>query len=325
MGKWFSKWLKRIDWNRLTQWTANKFFLSVSISLTISFFNGMTQDLIFRRIMPVMVTFIENLAQNILSRGRYYLKLGKVTGDKAAKTMARLMIFLYAWYLLVFGFFSGLAYFVSTVKVTEKTIVQKEMAQKITLEEWKLNMGIAEALTGHLKTESETGYGSRSQTVMSELGKAKQELQRLRDSLDVTEPVTFQDIDQFQAVAEVFGWPGNVFKIFIFGTLVAFNYIGLILTNPDYKPVTKRNERGAPTDTEEPVTRLVTQDVTPGPVAVTPAVPVTEYSTCPVCNSKFPAVPNKEYCDEACKQKAYRLRKKQRKENNDGQDNGNDS
>lgn len=314
------KWLKKTDWKR---WVANKFFLTISISLTISFFLGMTEDLIFRRIMPVMVAFIESLAQNILSRGRYYWRVWKEVGDRAARRTAWIMIFLYVWYLSVFGFFSGMAYFVTTVKVTEKTIVQKEMAQKITLEEWKLNMGIAEALTGHLKTESETGYGSRSQTVMSELGKAKQELQRLRDSLDVTESVTIQDIDQFQAVAEVFGWPGNVFKIFIFGTLVAFNYIGLILTNPDYKPVTKRNERGAPT--EEPVTRLVTQDVTPGPVAVTPAVPVTEYSTCPVCNSKFPAVPNKEYCDEACKQKAYRLRKKQRKENNDGRDNGNDS
>lgn len=323
MGKWFSKWLKRIDWNRLTQWTANKFFLSVSISLTISFFLGMTEDLIFRRIMPVMVTVIESQAQNILSRGRYYRKVWKETRDKAARRMSWIMIFLYVWYLSVFGFFSGMAYFITTLKATEKTIAQQEMLERITLQEWEVNIGIAQALTGHLETESETGYGFRSQSAMSELNKTKEELQRLKDSLAVTEPVTFQDIDQFQAVAEVFGWPGNVFKIFIFGTLVAFNYIGLILTNPDYKPVTKRNERGAPT--EEPVTRLVTQDVTPGPVAVTPAVPVTEYSTCPVCNSKFPAVPNKEYCDEACKQKAYRLRKKQRKENNDGRDNGNDS
>ena len=301
-----------IDWKRVSRWTANKFFLAISISLTISFFLGMTEDLIFQRIMPVMVAFIENLAQNILSRGRYYRRVWKEVGDRAARRTAWIMIFLYVWYLSVFGFFSGMAYFVTTIKATEKTIAQQELMEKITLEEWEVNIGIVQALTEHLVTESKTGYGTKSETVTAELKNTKEELQQLKESLAVTEPVTIRDIDQFQAVGEVFGWPGNIFKIFIFGTLVAFNFIGLILTNSDYKPVTERYEgkQLSVTSAASAVTPPVTQNVTPKPAAVTKR----KQSICPICDTKFPYVPGKEYCDEACKQKAYRLRKKKRKE-----------
>lgn len=258
---------------------ANKYFLAMSISLSVNFFWGMSDDRVFRVLVTIGIIAVESLAQYILSLARWAIKSRK-------KALAGILLFLYAWYFVVFGFFSGVSYFVSTIAREEKTLARQEFLETAQQDLWRVNIKLTEAYAGHLETEKATGYGRRSQAATEEIKNLKKELGKILEEAEekTEEPPA---VNQFDEVARVFSLSPHTFKIFIYGTLVVFIFVGLILTNPDLK---------------RPVTLGVTQGVTPVTGDVT--------TRCQGCNKVLPPGWGRRYCDEACKQRAYRARKK---------------
>lgn len=219
-----------------------------------------------------MVVTVESLAQVILSRGRGEWRAG-------LHAQAGIKIGLYVVYILFFGVLSSLSFFVSRVSLAEQVTEQINRRESFKLQQWEQNNRLIETLTGSLAVETATGYGSRSKEIYANLEALKAAQKELEADLReaVTSSSTNGAVNIFGLMAEVIGIPANVLKLTSFGVLTMFVFAGLVILNPS--------------------------------VHVTGEVTARNIKRCPICNS--PLRPGQKYCSNACKQKAYRERRRE--------------
>ncbi|MGE5607174.1 MAG: hypothetical protein ACM3YE_15975 [Bacteroidota bacterium] len=250
--------------------------LALSTSLIIHFLYNLSDDPIYRIAVFPAVIVIELLAQYVLSMGRFYLKKKKyITGGA--------LILCFVWYLVSFALFSALAYFNTEIAAQEQILVKTAFTEDINRQKWQQNNILIESLNKQLLTEAKSGYGSRSVEIMKQIEKLKNEQKELSQRFEkgATEPGKLP-VDMFGSLAALFRFPVNLLKIFVFGTLVLFIYLGLTLTNWDI--------HFSVSDDRENATNQ-------------------KMDTCPVCGKPFPPKTGKIYCTDKCRLKAFRINK----------------
>lgn len=262
--------------HKIARYIINFVCLSISITLTIYFFFGLSENLIFRFAVIPAVIVIECLCQYILSLGRFMLKNKKFI-------RAALLIIAYVWYLVVFALFSGMSYFNTEIAAKEKAASKIVFAESTERQKWEQNNILIESLNKQLLTESKTGYGSRSKEVMEQIGQLKAEQAELEAKFrQVTTSPQQEIVDVFGALADTFGLPANTLKIFVFGTVIMFIYLGLTLTNWEIDfNVSDEGENATNQNLD----------------------------ACPICGKTFPPKTNKIYCSPKCRLTAFRINK----------------
>lgn len=271
--------------------------LVLSISASIFFYRSLSKSPSFQNIIPVMVITVECLAQLIFSRGKAEWKAGRYI--KAA-----VKIGLYGVYILFFGILSSLSFFVSHVSANERAIDKVIRQETIIERQQEQNEQLIKTLTESLNIETKTGFGRRSEAIMTEINRLKAE-NKTAVKTDNSLPTT-EIQDTFRDVADVIKKvDANALKFWSFTVLALFVFAGLIILNPDYL--------GAlwdVTGVTDDVTN-VTGSVTPNPTRVTQNVTgVTANVTprlCPICSTHLK--PRQTYCSDKCKQKAFRERR----------------
>ena len=312
--------------HKVIRYTINLICLTLSISLTIYFFSSLSDNQLFRLAVVPATIIIECLAQLILSLARYRLR-------QRALHRALPLFICYAWYLIVFALFSGISFFVTEIAVTEKLERDVTFSRGVTEERWEQNNSLIETLNRQLETEAETGFGPRSRAIMEEINRLREEQREMEAEFasqatrNVEDEGAVAKISTFSAVAGVFRLSPSFLKVFVFGTIVMFIYIGLTLTNWDIDFEGRREKRREKRTVTKCVTGRdgvtkcvtdkgvtgVTQGDGSGVTGVTGKISVAEgeMSTCPECGTEFSVSPGKVYCSARCKQRAWRRNKQQ--------------
>ena len=273
--------------------------LVLSIAASIFFYRSLSKSPSFQNIIPLMVITIELLAQLIFSRGKAEWKAGRYI--KAA-----VKIGLYGIYILFFGILSSLSFFVSHVSANERAIDKVIHQETIIERQREQNEQLIKTLTESLNMETKTGFGRRSEAIMAEINRLKEE-NKIADKTDNSLPTT-EIQDTFRDVADVINKvDANALKFWSFTVLALFVLAGLIILNPDYLGAlwdvtgvtdNKPNVTGSVTPNSLSVTQNGT-DVTVKKSGVTPRL-------CPICGKHLK--PRQTYCSDKCKQKAFRER-----------------
>jgi hypothetical protein len=202
--------------------------LTLSIFLSIQFFFDLSPDLFYRVTVCPIVTAIEWMAQYILSLARRCWRKRRIF-------QALLLSFVYACYLLVFAFLSGMSYFVTELATTEYAA----FVQETTRLQWEQNNAQLEILHQHLLTESKTGYGRQSREIMEEIKLLEREQRELEEWFATKKPI----INKFTALSTVLGLSAELLKALSFGVAIGLLYVGLTITNPDIKARRRKRKR----------------------------------------------------------------------------------
>lgn len=263
--------------------------LALSIALSIFFFLSLSKVSYYQKIIPVAVITVESLAQIILSYGKAEWRAG-LYGRAIVK------MFLYSVYIIFFGILSGLSYFMSHIAANERVVDNIARQETVLREQWEQNNRLIESLNKHLLTEGETGFRRRSETIMNEIKRLKDEQSQLIAKIESAVPQE-ETMDIFRDMAEVIGISANKLKLASFGVFLVFIYAGLIILNPNVTIVISD------------VTKNTTNSVTgvTGAIAKKPASVTGVTGQCPVCNG--PLKPGQTYCGNRCRQKAFRERR----------------
>ena len=277
--------------------------LGLSITASILHFRVISNNPYYVNIIPVIIITVESLAQLILGQGKVDWR-AKRYGPAIVKIM------LYGAYLLIFGVMSSMIFFVTQVTVQEERI-NRALEDRIAIQnQIKSNNDLIATLNKSLETEAETGFGRRSEAIMARIDNLKKDNEELKTKLDNT-IAPEESVTGFSALSRVTGISSNWLVITSFGALVLFVYTGLIVLNPLAPPEELKPKQG-------PVAVTKSDSVTKRPVTLRRNnPPVTDETdgddlNCPVCGG--PLSPGQKYCCNACKQKAYRERKRQREE-----------
>lgn len=226
---------------KIVRWTINLTCLTMSISMSIYFFQALLDNSMYQIALIPIVIILEILAQYILSKARFFKRY------KEKRTQAFGLFFLYIWYLLVFALFSGVSFFIGESAKVEKVDQLFAFSQNMNMEKWNNNNALLATLNAQLITEAKTGYGPRSRSIMQEIKQVKEEqleLEKLFNSQPIQmagdEEVEAESskkvhVNVFTEVARVFGMSPNFLKRFVFGTIVLFIYLGLALTNWNFR------------------------------------------------------------------------------------------
>ncbi|HBR27923.1 MAG TPA: hypothetical protein DD789_00645 [Firmicutes bacterium] len=279
--------------------------LGLSITASILHYRPISDDPYYMALVPVMIITVECLAQLILSQG-------KANWRDKQYWPAAIKIGLYGVYILIFGVMSSMMFFLTKATVQEITVERALESRASVQAEMALNEDLIKTLTKSLGTEAESGYGRRSEAIMAQIDRVKAENVELKAKAETQEEaITPAEVTTgFSSMAKVTGISADRLKIISFGALILFVYIGLIVLNP-VAPA-----KNAEPNKLKPVTNGPARNVTKRPVTLRRNTPVvtskTEGLNCPVCGK--PLEPGQTYCCNACKQKAYRERKREKKQ-----------
>lgn len=284
--------------------------LVLSIAASIFFYRSLSKSPSFQSIIPVMVITVECLAQLIFSRGKAECRAGRYI-------RAAIKIGLYGVYILFFGILSSLSFFVTHVSANERAIDKVIHQETIIERQREQNEQLIKALTESLSTETKTGFGRRSETIMAEINRLKEE-NKTAVKTDNSLPVT-ENQDTFRDVANVIKKVNaNTLKFWSFTVLALFVFAGLIILNPDYLgmlwDVTNVTDV---TVTDETVKHVTKKTVTRNSNKVTPEQTVTlKHVTnvtddlC-VCGCGRPRTGKGLYFSGACRTRLSRKNKKE--------------
>lgn len=232
--------------------------------------------------VPVGVIAVELLAQ-------YFLSLGKSKIKDKRYLQGAALIFVYVFYVLLFGVLSAVAFFAAEISVnTTKT----DKAQQINTMAQKRYMQIDELIASlnlQMITEAKTGFGRNSQKLLNEIRRLETEQAALIDRMNETDQDVVSAVNSFSALAEILGVNDNMLAIVIFGSLILFIYIGLTVCNPDLE---FGNETPSKDETKSKKRILKTIK--------------NETAICPVCDKTFQRRNGKNYCSSNCRLKAFR-------------------
>jgi hypothetical protein len=272
----------------------NLITIALTSFLVIYELTAITDDPIFKVGLLVGAITIEIIIQYDLALGLAYLRLDGLQN----KMKGSVLLFFYAWYVLVFALLAGIGFFSAELDTAVTANVTAATANDITVTRSKQIGATLDILNEQLKTETKTGYGPQSRELMAQINSLASEQKNLTHSVKQSNEKI--KVDMFSALSSVFGWGANTFKIIIFGTLIAMLYLGQILTAWHI-------------DVTAPVTNFVTADeiaVTSVTDTITNDVTDETLIVCPVCGDSFPSENNKKYCSDKCRQAFWRKSQK---------------
>lgn len=267
----------------------NLTFLTLSSFLIVYFLIQLTSNPAIKVGISIFAVILEVFMQFLLGTGRARWKNGR-------RFRACALFFAYGLYVIVYAVPSATGFFMAEISAQEELsaragLVEDTDRQRLT----QINSTIKN-LNAQLEAESKSGYGQRSQMIMDELKELTKEQATIQKHFKASPPPKAAvSKDLFQVMGDVFGIPGNVFKLLIFSISVLMVYVGLIMTSWDLSSL--QEETAIETANETKIE--------------TPETDANQKAFCPVCGKRFPYKKEKTYCSSYCRLKAYRQKEVQ--------------
>jgi hypothetical protein len=149
----------------------------------------------------------------------------------------------YLIYMLAYNFFFAVGFFMVEFDIKEQATFNTSIVENINQQRIvEINDSIA-ILNKHLDTESQSGYGTKSQKITSDKEKLIKERENLMQTFNKTslkEKIVYTNV--FNAWAEALDCSTNWLKIISFGVLVMTIQIILIWTSWDIDPIAKKEK-----------------------------------------------------------------------------------
>jgi len=228
-------------------------FLFFSCYLLVNYLTGLVEDPAIKKGIAMFAICLDVAMQFvILARGKATWRKGNWSkGFIKYRVMAIILFSLYAVYVIFYAVLSAVGFFLVEVDKTEVKLTGFKTVQSDNRQ--RLNEIAAEmdALNLQLKTESKTGFGQNSKTIISRIDALKAERETIRQgkskTLTVNEKLIKSAVNSFEVLSNNFGIPQNRLKILIFGISVVMLQVIIILTSwsGETKPKmheTKQNE-----------------------------------------------------------------------------------
>lgn len=275
-------------------------FLSLSICLSAYF-------LLFLSKSPTVKVIAVIFAIMYELGNRYIIAAGKTAWKKRRYITALLMFLFYGVYI-IYNIISGAGFFITEIAIQDRAAAQAEVVQTANLEKLaQINRSI-DTLNRALEVEVETSFRSKSEALEKKIKEREAERDALLAQLAAAPVEKAEEKNPFRDLAGVLGIPMNWLVGGVWCMVMAGICVILIVTSEELPE--EREEKESETPKPHSVTKrpVTLQRNTP---------PVTNETdgddlNCPVCGG--PLSPGQKYCCNACKQKAYRERKRQREE-----------
>lgn len=215
---------------------ANIMFLITSCALTVHGIVQISDQPVIQWWIGAFAITVDIYMQYVLAWGRW---LWKTNWFKAAG-----LFVVYLGYMIIYNFLFAIGFFMTELDIKEQVKFQKNVIISTTNQRiQEINDSIT-ILNKHLETESQSGYGSRSQKITEDKNKLIEERNKLLESLSNSSDnkiEVFKNV--FNSLENVFkpvwGWSANWLKILVFGSLVLTMQICLILTSWNINPAAK--------------------------------------------------------------------------------------
>lgn len=276
-------------------------FLTLSICLSAYF-------LLFLSKSPTVKVIAVIFAIMYELGNRYIIAAGKTAWKKRHYITALLMFLFYGVYI-VYNILSGAGFFITEIATQDRVAAQAEVVQTANLEKLaQINRSI-DTLNRALEIEVETSFRSKSEALEKKIKEREAERDALLAQLAAAPVEKAEEKNPFRDLADVLGISMNWLVGGVWCMVMAGICVILIVTSEELPADEKEELRPEPSKSHSVTKRPVTlQRNTP---------PVTNETdgndlNCPVCGG--PLSPGQKYCCNACKQKAYRERKRQREE-----------
>lgn len=281
--------------------------LVISTSLIMYFLYHLSNNPIYHYCVPAGALAVEFLAQ-------YFLSLGKNKFKSKKYLQGVLLISIYAFYVLLFGVLSAVAFFAVEISANISSAAKVEQFDTMAREQYNRNNELISSLNLQMTTEAKTGFGSNSRAILAEINRLKEEQALLIGQMNQKKGQTGTPVDSFSALSELLGVKANILALIIFGSLILFVYVGLTVCNPDLEFGVTGNvtdETGKVTVTDETVKHIAKKPVTrnSNKVTVKHATDVTG-DLC-VCGCGRPRTGRGLYFSGACRTRLSRRNKKE--------------
>ena len=213
----------------------NTVFLASSCFFSVNFIIVLFQNALFDWIVAIFAIFVEIYFQYSLYIAERNQKESKSWKDKKHWAALGLKTQYFLLYVCIYAHLSGLGFFLTEVQGTTETLRRLEVVETSNIDRIAQIDKEIEVLNLHLVTESETGFGRRSESIVNR----KKELETKRETLlqtigEVSNSDTEIVKNSFKSLAEKLGLTENFLQLVIFETLLVIIYVGLYVTR--WKP-----------------------------------------------------------------------------------------
>ena len=213
----------------------NTVFLASSCFFSVNFIIVLFQNALFDWIVAIFAIFVEVYFQYSLYIAERNQKESKSWKGKKHWAALGLKAQYFLLYVCIYAHLSGLGFFLTEVQSTTETLRRLEVVETSNVDRIAQIDKEIEVLNLHLATESETGFGRRSESIVNR----KKELETKRETLLKTiGEVSNSDAEtvknSFESLAEKLGLTENFLQLVIFETLLVIIYVGLYVTR--WKP-----------------------------------------------------------------------------------------
>jgi hypothetical protein len=205
----------------------NAVFLTLSCFLITYFLIQLTDNLLMKIGVGLFAIALDVFMQYVLGLGKSYFK--------TQKFRAVILFACYAAYVIIYAVPSAIGFFAVEIATQEQATAKTEIAATINRQRLTQINQTVKALNAQLTKEAGTGYGPRSQNILTKIEALTNEQKQIESSFSA--PWRSKNVPKniFGSLGQVFGIPANILKIFIFGTSVLMLYLGLILTSWDVR------------------------------------------------------------------------------------------
>lgn len=213
----------------------NTVFLASSCFFSVNFIIVLFQNALFDWIVAIFAIFVEIYFQYSLYIAERNQKESKSWKDKKRWAALGLKAQYFLLYVCIYAHLSGLGFFLTEVQSTAETLRRLEVVETSNIDQVAQIDKEIEILNLHLATESQTGFGQRSESIVNR----KKELEAKRETLLQTiGEVSNSDAEtvknSFKSLAEKLGLTENFLQLVMFETLLVIIYVGLYVTR--WKP-----------------------------------------------------------------------------------------
>ncbi len=275
----------------------NRSFLSLSICLSSYFLFFLSKSPVVKVIVTIFAVMYELGNRYILADGR--------TAWKNRRYITALFRFLFYGVYIVYNILSGAGFFITEIATQDRVAAQAEMVQQANLEKLtQINRSI-DTLNRALEVEVETTFRSRSAALEKMIREREAERDALLAQLAAVPEEKAEEKNPFRDLSAALGIPMERLVGLVWCMVMAGICVILIVTSEELPEEKEAGVAKSSNDTQRPVT------LRRNAPAVTNETDGDDLN-CPVCGG--PLSPGQKYCCNACKQKAYRERKRQREE-----------